>query len=169
MAITKSEFAGQMVQDRFFNDYRELVAHYSDVPAGIISFLEMNFPDELVSLSNALDTKLYRNLLSEALVTLIDRQALTPIAELNDFAQKDLVRLRRETGIGAGTLPPPPPKPLTADELLRQEIANDWRTLPMDKVRAKKNGSKLYAAMLEKMANEGSLDSVATSLQQVGG
>jgi hypothetical protein len=167
MAITKSEFTGQMVQDRFFNDYRELIAHYSDVPAGIVAFLEMNCPDELVSLSNTLDTKLYRNLLSEALITLIDRQALTPIAELNDLAQKDLVRLRRETGIGAETLPPPPPTPLTADELLEQEVRRDYVNLPGDKMREKRRNSRAYEAMFQKIAE--TLDSRVTANVRAGG
>lgn len=82
--ITKSEFAGQITQDRFFSDYRELVAHYSDVPAGIVSFLEMNFPDELISLSKTLDARLYRSLLAESLITLINRGALTQVADINE-------------------------------------------------------------------------------------
>jgi hypothetical protein len=169
MTITKAQYMAQMTQDRFLHDYREIIAHLSEVVEGITSYLQLNHAEELIALSRTPDARLYRTLLAEALITLIDRGALTPIADLNDLAQADLAKLRRETGIGAETLPPPPPKPPTADELLRHEIANDWRTLPMDKVRAKKNGSKLYAAMLEKMANEGTLDSVATSLQRAGG
>ena len=168
MTLTKSQYAATLVQDRFFSDYREIVAHFSEVVEGITSYLQLNHAEELIALSKTPDTRLYRTLLAEALITLIDRGALTPIADLNELAEAGLAKLRRESGIGVETLPPPPPTPPTAEEILRQEIATDWRTLPMDKVRMKKNGSKLYAAMLEKMANEGSLDSVATSLQRAG-
>jgi hypothetical protein len=169
MAITKAQYAGQMVQDRFFNDYRELVAHYSDVPAGIVSFLEMNFPDELVSLSNTLDTKLYRNLLSEALITLIDRQALTPTAELNDLAEKDLVGLRRETGIGAETLPPPPPKPLSPKEQLEQRVSSDWNTLKIADFKKNCANDRAYRETFERLSEENRLGgNTATSLQRAG-
>jgi len=169
MTITKADYAAQLVQQRFFSDFRELIAHYSDVVSGITAFLQMNNPDELIGLSKTPDPSLYRRLLAEALVTLIDRGALAAVADLNELAQVDLAKLRLETGVGVELLPPPPPKAPTADELLRQEITTDWRTLPMDKVRAKKNSSRKYAEMLDRMANEGSLDSVATSLQRAGG
>jgi hypothetical protein len=168
--ITKAEYWGQTIQDGFFGDYRELIAHFSGVTEGITSFLQLNFADELIAFSKKPDPRLYRRLLTEALVTLIDRRALTQIAaDLNDLAEVELANLRRETGIGVEMLPPPPPKAPTAEELLRQEIANDWQTLPMKKVKEKKNSSRQYAEMLDRMANEGSLDSVATSLQRAGG
>ena len=169
MAITKSESAGQMVQDRLFNDYRELIAHYSDVPAGIVSFLEMNFPDELVSLSNALDTKLYRNLLSEALVTLIDRQALTQVSELNDLAQADLAKLRRETGIGAELLPPPPAKPLSPQEQLEQRVVSDWNSLRISDFKKNCSTDRAYRETFERLSGENRLGGNAvTSLQRAG-
>jgi len=168
MTVTKSEYAAKMIQDRFFGDYRELVAHFNGVSEGITSFLQLNFPDELVSISKTSDVSSYRQLLAEAFITLIDRNAFIQVADLNHLAQADLVKLRRETGVGVETLPPPPPKPPTAEELLRDEIASDWRSLPMDKVRAKKNSNRKYAEMLDRKANEGSLDSVATSLQRAG-
>ena len=91
---------------------------------------------------------------------------MTPISDLlNEAALEDLVKLRRETGIGVETLPPPPP---TADELLRQEITNDWRTLSSDKIRQKRNGNRQYGLMLDRMANEGALDSQVTSIQRLG-
>jgi hypothetical protein len=167
--ITKAEYWGQTIQDGFFGDYRELIAHIGGVTEGITSFLQLNFADELIAFSKKLDPRLYRRLLTEALVTLIDRGALTQVSDLNALAEADLAKLRKETGIGIELLPPPPPKAPTAEELLRQEIANDWQTLPMKKVKEKKNSSRQYAEMLDRMANEGSLDSVATSLQRVGG
>ena len=111
----------------------------------------------------------YRIFTETAFLTLYDRGALSPIAPFTALGESDLAKMRRSSGVGAELLPPPPPTLPTAEELLRHEIAADWRTLPMDKVRAKKNGNRQYASMLEKMANEGSLDSVATSLQRAGG
>jgi hypothetical protein len=98
------------------------------LPSGITAFLQMNNPNELIGLSKTPDPGLYRHLLAESLVTLIDRGALTQVADLNELAEADLAKLRRETGIGVETLPPPPLKPPTAEELLRDEIASDWRS-----------------------------------------
>ena len=61
--ITKAEYSGQMTENLFFQDYRELLAHHSGVVAGITSFLQLNFADELIALSKKPDPRLYRRLL----------------------------------------------------------------------------------------------------------
>ena len=166
---TKTDFIAARTESRFKDTYREFLAHFSadGVFESLVSYLQLNFDsNELLSAQS--DPNKYFRILEQALVTLYDRQAIVPITELNEVAQEDLVKLRRTTGIGAEALPPPPPKSPTADELLREEVANDWHTLPMDKIRPKKNADRRYSIILEKMANEGALDSQVTSIQRLG-
>jgi len=166
MAITKAQYSAQLIQDRFFSDYRELVAHFSGVIEGITSYIQLNNPEELVALWKAPDGILYRRLLTEALITLIDRGALTQVADLNDLAEADLAKLRRETGVGVETLPPPPPKAPTADELLEQEVRSDYVNLPGDKMREKRRNSQEYESMFQKIAD--TLDSRITANVRAG-
>ena len=88
--ITKVEYSSSMTQDLFFGDYRELIAHFGEVFEGIISYLQMNHAEELLALSKTPDPRLYRSLLAEALITLLDRGALAAVADLNDLAEAEL-------------------------------------------------------------------------------
>jgi hypothetical protein len=164
MTITKADYAAQLVEQRFFTDFRELIAHYSDVVSGLTAFLQMNNPDELISLSNTPDPGLYRRLMAEALVTLIDRQALTPTAELNDLADRDLERLRKETGVGLEKLPLPPPRQPTAGESLEAEVIADYNGgLSATKMREKRNSNKAYNETYIRLAEGNQLESRITS------
>jgi len=169
MTITKADYATQLVQERFFTDFRELIAHYPEVVSGISAYLQMNYPDELVGLSKEPDARLYRQLLAESLVTLIDRGALVAVADLNDLAQNDLVRLRRETGIGVELLPPPPPKPLSAKEQLEQCVSSDWNTLKIADFKKNCANDRAYRETFERLSEENRLGgNTATSLQRAG-
>ena len=166
---TKTEFIAARTESRFKDTYREFLAHFSadGLFESLVSYLQLNFDsNELLSAQS--DPNKYFRVLEQALVTLYDRQAIVPITELNEVAQENLVKLRRATGIGAEALPPPPPKPPTADELLREEVTTDWRTLGMDKIRQKRNANRNYGVMLDRLANEGALDSLVTSIQRLG-
>jgi hypothetical protein len=170
MQNTKLEVVSQMVEERFLLEFRELLAHFNSasVMESISAFLRLNYTEAELRKAGT-EPKVYRGYLESALLTLIDRAALMPlVARLNDAAEADVVRLRRSTGIGADSLKPPAPPPPTAEEALRTEVASDWRNLSSDKVRAKRNNNRKYAEMLDRMANDGSLESVATSLQQAG-
>jgi hypothetical protein len=164
--ITKAEYWGQTIQDGFFGDYRELIAHFGGVTEGITSYLQLNFAEELIAFSKKPDPRLYRRLLTEALVTLIDRSALTQVSDFNALAESDLAKLRRETGIGVETLPPTPPKAPTADELLEQEVRNDYANLPGDRMREKRRNSRAYETMFQKIADR--LDSRVTANVRAG-
>lgn len=166
---TKTEFIAARTESRFKDTYREFLAHFSadGVFESLVSYLQLNFDsNELLSAQS--DPNKYFGILEQALVTLYDRGALTPVTDLNGAAEEDLVKIRRATGIGAEDLPAVLPPPPTADELLRQEITNDWRTLSMDKIRQKRAGSRQYGLMLDRLANEGALDSAVTSIQRLG-
>jgi hypothetical protein len=168
--ITKAEYWGQTIQDGFFGDYRELIAHFGGVTEGITSFLQLNFADELIAFSKKPDPRLYRRLLTEALVTLIDRGALTQIAgDLNDLAEAELANLRRETGIGVEMLPPPPPKPLSAQEQLDQRVSNDWNVLKVATFKKNCANDKAYRETFERLSAENRLgENTATSLVRAG-
>jgi hypothetical protein len=169
MAIKKWQYAAQLVQSRFFDDFRELIAHFSEVIEGITSYLQMNHAEELIVLSKTSDPKLYRQLLAESLVTLLDRGALTQIADLNELAQDDLAKLRRETGVGAETLPPPPLKPPTAQELLEAEVISDYNGgLSATKMREKRNSNKTYNETFIRLAEGNRLESRITSNVRAG-
>ena len=167
---TKAEVTGQMVEDRFFHDHRELIAHFSGVTEGLVSYLQLNNAEELIAVSKTQDLKLYRRLLTEALVTLIDRNAFTQVGpDLNDLAQADLAKLRRETGIGVELLPPPPPKPLSPKEQLEQRVSSDWNSLKVADFRKNCANDKEYRATFERLSAENRLGTNAvTSLQRAG-
>lgn len=168
--ITKAEYSGKQTEGLFLGDYRELAAFYSGVTEGIVAYLQLNNVEELIALSQAPNPRLYRRLLAEALVTLIDRGALTQVAELNDLAERDLEKLRKETGIGTELLPPPPPKPLSAQQLLEQRVSSDWNTLKIADFKKNCASDKAYREAFERLSEENRLGvNAATSLQRAGG
>ncbi len=170
MAITKSQYSSQMTQDLFFGDYRELIAHFGEVFEGIISYLQMNHAEELLALSKTPSPRLYRSLLAEALITLIDRMALAPVSGLNDLAESELAKLRHETGVGIELLPPPPPKPLSAQEQLEQRVSGDWNTLKISDFKKNCASDRAYRETFERLSEENRLGgNAATSLQRAGG
>jgi hypothetical protein len=167
--ITKAEYSGKQTEGLFLRDYRELAAFYSGVTEGIVAYLQLNNVEELIALSQAPNPRLYRRLLAEALVTLIDRGALAAVADLNDLAEAELANLRRETGIGVETLPSPPPKPPTAQELLEAEVIADYNGgLPATKMREKRNSNKTYNETFVRLAEGNRLESRVTSNVRAG-
>jgi hypothetical protein len=163
------EFVSSLVEEKFFGEYAELLAYFNvkSFMESLSSYLQLNYTAE--ELRAAPVTGAYRKLLALATITLFNRGAVNPLTDsFNQAAESDLNRLRKETGIDLELVPPPLPPPPTAGELLRMEITNDWRTLSSDKIRQKRNGNRQYGLMLDRMANEGALDSAVTSIQRLG-
>jgi hypothetical protein len=167
---TKAEFMSQQIEQQFLSDYRELLAHFSSqaVFEGIRSFLSLNYSAEELMTAPVTPGGGYRKLLSLALLTLINREALTPLIDLNDLAERDLTNLRKETGIDLELVPVPAPPAPTAEELLAAEVRSDWKNLSSDQIRKKRSNSRAYGLMLDRLANDGSLDSQITSLRIAG-
>lgn len=167
---TKTEFMSQQIEQNFLVDYRELLAHYnsSKVFEGISSFLKMNYSTEELTTAPVTPGGAYRKLLAIAVLTLINRNALEPLTDLNELAQADLAKLRTETGVDLELLPVPEPPAPTTEELLANEVRSDWKKLSSDQIRKKRNGSRAYGLMLDRLANNGSLDSQITSLRIAG-
>jgi len=151
-------------ENRFRSDFRNLLSYFAadELEQSLIAFIELNLSSELSSLTIYDNIKM-RNLLERALASLIDNGALVPVTGLSDEAREELARLRKATGIGIDVLPPDPPKPKSPEELLREQILEDWQTLPMSRIKLKKNSDRKYSAMLDRMATEGLLESSVTS------
>jgi hypothetical protein len=165
---TKAEVIAQQIGQKWIDDYTELLAHYSstEVFEGINSFLKLNHTDS--ELQTALFTSgAYRKLLSIALLTLINRDALKPIvADLTEAGEEDLAKLRRETGLDLDLIPVLAPASPTAEELLEAQVRQDFATLPSSKMREKRNNDKRYEAMYQRIAD--TLGSSVTSLTRAG-
>lgn len=153
MKVTKGEYSAGLVQREFWNDFKELNANFSDVHAGIVAYLQLNHAEELIAISKEPDPNLYRSLLTEALVTLIDRGALVQVSgELTDLAVAELEKLRRETGIGLETLPAPPAKAPSVDEILEAEVREDYVKMSSRQMMEKRRTDRAYNAMYDRIA-----------------
>ena len=159
----------EQIEQQFLSDYRELLAHFSSqaVFEGISSFLKLNYTTEELQTA-PMTPKAYRKILALAAITLINRDALEPLTDFTELAEYDLSKLRRETGIDVDEIPAPAPPARTAEELLADEVRRDWKNLSSDQIRKKRNGSRAYGLMLDRLANDGSLDSQITSLRIAG-
>jgi hypothetical protein len=164
---TKSEFLGQQIEERFLTDFRELLAHFSSAAVfeGIRSFLSLNYTTEELTTAPVTPGGGFRKMLALALLTLIDREALVPLAEFNALAQDDLNKLR-ETGVDLDEIPAPVAPPPTAEEILEAEVRRDWKTLGMDGIRKKRAASRQYGLTLDRLANNNTLESSVTSFRQ---
>jgi hypothetical protein len=164
---TKKLRAFDAAERRFRSELAELLSYFDgeELRESLQAYIELNFSEELQSLTY-LDSIKMRELLDKALASLIHNSGLAPVVELSSEAKAQLNRLRTSTGIGAEEAPPPPK---SAEELLREEIADDWRNRPSAVVKLKRNSNKAYATMLAVMMEDGSLDASITSLQRAGG
>lgn len=163
MKVTKAEYSAGVVQREFWNDFRELNANFSDVHAGIVAYLQLNYPEDLIAISKESNPSLYRRILTEALVMLIDRGALVQLSsELTGAAVTELANLRRETGIGLEMLPAPPAPQPTEQERLEQRVVSDWKALKSADFKRNCANDRKYRETFERLAAENRLDSVAT-------
>jgi hypothetical protein len=167
--ITKAQFISEQVEERFFQDFGELFAHFNmkEFMESLSSYLQLNYTTEELKAAPTTPGA-YRKILTLGTITLLNRDAVTPLTDLNELAENDLAKLRKETGIDVELIPAPALKPPTEEELLEQEVRSDWRTLSMDKVRQKKNASRKYSETLERLANAGTLESSVTALTRAG-
>src|SRR6266403_3224582 len=141
--VTKFEFMSERIEQQFLSDFNELLAHFSAAAVfeGIRSFLQLNYTT--AELQTAPVTPgAYRKMLALALITLLNRNSLELLSDLNELAESDLAKLRKETGIDVELIPAPESPAPTEEQLLEQEVRSDWRTLSMDKIRQKKANNR---------------------------
>src|SRR6266576_3401020 len=162
--ISKAQFISEQVEEHFFHDYAELFAHFNikALMESLSSYLQLNYTGEELQAAPT-TPRAYRTILALATITLLNRNALEPLTDLNEAAEKDLAKLRTETGVDLELVPVPEPPAPTTEELLANEVRSDWKTLSMSKIREKKNANRTYSDMLEKLANNNTLESSVTS------
>src|SRR5258708_18678042 len=117
--ITKAQFISERIEETFFSEYAELFAHFNvkALMESLSSFLKLNYtPAELQAAPTTPGA--YRKILALSTITLLNRDAVIPLTDLNEAAEKDLAKLRKETGIDVELIPAPAPLPPTAEELL---------------------------------------------------
>jgi|SRR6267378_2356674 len=161
--ITKAQFLAEQTEETFYQAYAELFAHFNmkAFMESLSSYLQLNYTAEELKAAPT-TPRAYRTILALATITLLNRAAVTPLTDLNELAENDLAKLRKETGIDVELIPAPAPLPPTAEELLEQEVRNDWKNLSMSKVRDKKNASRKYSETLQRLADNGTLESSVT-------
>jgi len=163
---TKQEYILGLADRRFRESYRELLAHFPNADESLIAYVQLNYADQL---SSNLELRAYTQILESALVSLIDNEALVPVAPPNSSAQADLAKLRLATGVGLDQLPPPPPKPLSPQQQLEGRVISDWNSLKVADFRRNCANDKAYRETFERLSVENRLGgNTATSLQRAG-
>jgi len=116
-------------------------------------------------LPDELSIAAYEQFTERAFLNLYDRGAIVPITLLTTLGERDLAQMRKSAGIGY-VEPPPTPRQLTADELLEEEVRNDYATLSGSKMREKRRTNRVYEMMYQRIAD--TLDSRVTANVRAG-
>jgi len=151
---------GQLGLEVFLKRNRELLASFpgnDQVIRALVAWTRLHRQDELLNhlTTSETDLNFFANHLEEGFLTLYDAGKLSPVALITDLGQSSLDAMRKRTGIypAGQSAPVPAPKPLSADELLEQEVRNDFATLRSDKMREKRRNDRRYEAMYQKIAD----------------
>jgi hypothetical protein len=166
------EFASGLTQREFFGGglpekgYADLLAHvdHQVLMSAVTAYLTLNYTAE--QLRAAVTTPGgYRKILALSVITLLNRNAVPLLSPLGEAAERDMDKLRKETAIDVDLVAVPPPPPLSASALLEAEVRKDWKVLGMDGIRKKRAASRQYGITLDRLANDGTLESSVTSLR----
>lgn len=143
----------------FLDSARELLVSFDRdaVSKAMLAYIRLNCRDEIAG--NDPDFFLYLKIQQEAFLTLLDRGAVAPIAEITQLGQQALDAMRLATGIGLQGLPTPEPA-LSPEEVLEAQVREDWRKLPADKVRKKRANDRTYRETFDRIVD--TLDSAMT-------
>jgi hypothetical protein len=147
--------------DRAFeNVYRELLASFNmkELGDGVRAYIRLHKRSEILAQENP-TFDFYLGLLETSFITLYDREAINPAAPITSLGEKALTQMRTKTGIGVENLPAPAAPVLSPEEQLANEVKNDWKTLPSDKIKAKMNANKAYKAMFQKLSETDEINS----------
>jgi hypothetical protein len=167
---TKAQQAGMTASMQWWSDSRELTVSFNqrELEASIIAWVKLNGRDAISNSEPSVD--LYRKIMAEAFLSLYDSETVNPIHPVTDLGQAVIDGMRRETGIGLDALPAPAAPKLSADDILRNEIKQDWVSLPGDRVRQKANQDVNYRRLLEEMLNSDAIaDPVSSTFYKIDG
>jgi hypothetical protein len=155
--------------DRAFETlYRELLASFDmrEVGDGVRAFSRLHKRAEILAQESP-TFDYFLGLLETSFITLYDREALNPIADITVLGKKALDQMRVKTGINVESLPAPAPTPLTPAQALESEIRSAWRSLSGDQIRKKRANNRAYREAFERIAP--TLDSQVTALSRIEG
>lgn len=65
--------------------------------------------------------------------------------------------------VGEKEAAPPPPPPKSIQEILEEQVREDWRKLPSDKLKIKLQRDPQYKKVFDRLMAANQLDSIATS------
>lgn len=147
----KAQQCGMAANAEFFNEAREAVVSFArpDLDNSLVAFVKLNYRTQISEAEPS--QELYLRLLRTALLELLDAGTITEIHPLTSLGWDYLDGIRRATGIRVQNLPAPGVPQLSADDILRNQIKQDWISLPGDKVRAKARADKNYHRLLEEL------------------
>jgi len=147
----KAALHGSLASDAFRLRYKELLASFdpSQVGRALVAFIRLNLRDVVARTEP--DLNAYLGFTEEAFLALYDGGKLQPVERITPLGEAALTSMRQRTGIGY-VAQPSTPKPPTADELLEQEVRNDFATLPGDKMREKRRTNRRYEAAFQRIA-----------------
>jgi hypothetical protein len=166
----KARQCGQAANAQFFSEAREAVVSFGrpGLDDSVVAYVKLHFRDSISSEEPS--TELYLRLIRTAFLELLDAGTIQEKHPLTSLGWNYIDEIRRATGVGVENLPPPATPQLSADDKLRQEIINDWHTLPGDKVRAKAAADKNYFRILnELLEGDGIPAPGSTSFYQITG
>jgi hypothetical protein len=161
MNITAENAAkyGIAAAKKWWSDARELVASFDRVALenAIVAWIKLNRREEVAATAPSID--FYHRLMSEAFLSLYDAQTVNPEFPITSLGQNFIDQARRETGIGAQSVPAPAPV-LTPAQELENEVRSDWKTLSSKQIKSKMQNNRLYRECVERVAGE--LESTVT-------
>jgi hypothetical protein len=146
---------------RLLEEGRELWASFSmaDVYQTLTSTIQLDYQNWVAQTAPSIDA--YLLLYKQVFLEGLDSGAVSRVAPITSLGQAVLTSWRRETNVGAETLPPPE-RALSPAEALEQQVIQDWNSLPSAEIRKKRDTSKAYAATLARLLETDRLSPHAT-------
>ena|ERR1700730_4662009 len=146
----------------FLDEARELLVSFDReaLSKAMLAWIRLHAAPEISS--SEPNVGLYLSIQEQAFLTLFDRQAVAPIAEITKLGQASLDAMRKRTGIGVETLPTPEPT-LTPSQILEQQVQDDWKKLPSAAIRRKIANDRSYRECFERLSESDAIGVSATA------
>jgi hypothetical protein len=146
----------------FLDEARELLVSFDReaLSKAMLAWIRLNAGPEIASSEPSVE--LYLSVQERAFLTLFDRGAVVPIAEVTSLGEAALGAMRVRTGVGIESLPTPEPV-LSETERLEREVASDWKILSSKQIKHKIANSKSYRECFERLSETNFITSSVTS------
>jgi hypothetical protein len=142
----------------FLSDYRGLLVSFDreGLSASLLAWIRLHCATEI--LDGEPGVQLYLRIQERAFLTLLDRDAIVPVAEITSLGKDALDEMRQRTGIGVESILVPE-SVLTLEQKLEQQVRTDWKSLSSAKVRQQINNDKAYRSMFQRLSETDALAS----------